>query len=94
MLHRFEGWKVWTNSNGQTATIRRHFIKEHRPMWEEMVIKECLKNWQKIDQDKNKREQESRSSETKPFTPEGLYERLVRWIATDDQVRQNLTLVY
>ncbi|KAF5309470.1 hypothetical protein D9619_012446 [Psilocybe cf. subviscida] len=81
----FEGRKVWTNSDGQTATIRRHFIKEHRPIWEEMVIKERLKNWQKIDQDKNIREQESRSSETEPFTLEGLYERLVCWIATDDQ---------
>jgi hypothetical protein len=55
-------------------------------MWEEMVIKERLKNWQKVDQDKALREQEPRSSEIEPFTLEGLYERLVRWIATDDQV--------
>lgn len=52
------------------------------------MIKERLKNWQKIDQDRGKREQRTTAPDSvnRTFTLEGFFERLVRWVATDDQV--------
>lgn len=83
----FDNWKVWKNSDGQTSTIRSHMIKNHLETgWEELVIKERLKNWQKVDHDRGKREQSTAVPSVGPFTLEGFYERLVCWVATDDQV--------
>ena len=52
----------------------------HGKAWREVVVLNKLKGWETIDlpiNGKNHRE---------PFSLEGFYQRLVRWVSVDDQV--------
>lgn len=79
---------TWSNSAGQNENIRQHLRHIHQSAWEEIVKIKKLKNWDKI---VTLEEAKVSSSELvdrvqEPFTLEGFYERLVRWIVVDDQV--------
>ncbi|KAJ7468179.1 hypothetical protein FB451DRAFT_389795 [Mycena latifolia] len=74
-------WIVWRNTHGQTTTIRKHLQSQHgRYCWEMVVLKQ-LKGWETVGQAKGS----SEGAEREPFSLPGFYERLVRWIAVDDQ---------
>lgn len=81
---REKSWKTWLNTNGQTTSIRAHLRDKHGDNWISVVIKEKLKDWQLRESEKRSRPQKDQGME--PFTLAGLYERLVRWVAADDQV--------
>ncbi|KAF5319548.1 hypothetical protein D9619_008318 [Psilocybe cf. subviscida] len=81
----FDIWHTWKNSDGQTTTIRQHLLKHHQLSWEDMVIKEQLKNWQTVEQGRLDALRKGIKIIKEPFTSDVFYERLVRWVATDDQ---------
>jgi hypothetical protein len=84
-------WHVWQNTDGQTEAIRAHNWKFHAEEWVRLVIAEKLKGWEMIEAKlMDYRRQSTATAQTgKPcegFTLERFYERLVRWVAVDDQV--------
>lgn len=85
-FHSFDIWHTWKNGDGQTTTIRQHLLKHHQLSWEDMVIKERLKNWQTVEQGRLDALRKGIKIIKEPFTSDGFYERLVHWVATDDQV--------
>ena len=57
-------------------------VLHHSKAWREIVVLNKLKGWETIDLptiEKNNRE---------PFSLEGFYQRLVRWVSVDDQVHE------
>ncbi|KAF5332789.1 hypothetical protein D9611_005171 [Ephemerocybe angulata] len=76
--------QVWKNTNGQNKAIRRHLRKSHGRNWINAVIARKLKGWRTI----RMKEHVTDTSTTRvrePFTLEGFLERLIRWLAVDDQ---------
>jgi hypothetical protein len=56
---------------------------EHLKVWQDVVVLEKLKGWKDIGTSPSYLE----SGQREKFSIEGFYERLLRWIAVDDQVR-------
>jgi hypothetical protein len=77
-------WTTWKNVEGQTTAIRNHLKSQsHEKVWHDMVLLKQLKGWETLGtSNKN-----SPSGEHEPFSLPGFYNRLVKWIAVDDQVR-------
>jgi hypothetical protein len=69
------------NVGGQCHNIRRHLKKEHFKTWADIVVLKKLKGWQGIHQHLKKGE-----PSREPFHLEGFHDKLIRWIAVDDQV--------
>jgi hypothetical protein len=81
-IPRWPKWQTWKNKYPQSDTIREHMALHHGKAWREIVVLNKLKGWEDIDLPtigKNNRE---------PFSLEGFYQRLVRWVSVDDQVRE------
>ena len=82
ILLRFEiSWTTWKNVEGQTAFIRQHLRGKHGKDWDVVVLRQ-LNGWKEVGAltvEDEPREQEA-------FSLAGFYERLVRWVAVDDQV--------
>lgn len=77
-----DDWTTWKNVEGQTTAIRNH-LKTHDKLWSDLVLLKQLKGWDRMGtSNKN-----SPSGEREAFSLPGFYERLVKWIAVDDQVR-------
>lgn len=85
-------WHIWQNTDGQTEAIRAHNWKFHAEEWVRLVIAEKLKGWETIEgklMDYRCRQSATMAQTAQmreEFTLEGFYERLVRWVAVDDQV--------
>jgi hypothetical protein len=69
---------------GQTDAIRKHLESEHSPLYRELVLTNKLKGWERFASSRSQSQPSGCAKEE--FTLEGFYERLVRWIAVDDQV--------
>ncbi|KAF8154648.1 hypothetical protein B0H34DRAFT_799411 [Crassisporium funariophilum] len=73
---------IWKNTNGQSKTICKHMVKKHGKYWHDIVILKQLKGWQQLGAmpmgglQHRKRE---------PFSLGGFYDRLIWWVAVDDQ---------
>ncbi|RDB20127.1 putative AC transposase [Hypsizygus marmoreus] len=77
-----DAWHAWKNTSGQTVAIREYLKRAHPVLFAEQVLTYQLKGWEQL----SETSQESRApGEREPFTLEGFYRRLVRWIAVDDQ---------
>ena len=75
--------KVWQNTIGQTACVRKHLRDDHEGMWREIVISQTLKGWRDpYNQTRNGKKPRE------PFSLTGFNERLLKWIVVDDQVRR------
>lgn len=71
---------MWRNISGQTSCVRNHLKNAHEAMWLQIVILQELKGWRDagcLNSNHQNRE---------PFSLTGFYERLLKWIAVDDQV--------
>jgi hypothetical protein len=79
-------WKVWRNVSGQTTAIRNHLKDEHETVWREVVLLEKLKGWKEIGNHPSHSSSDPETRRNERFSIEGFYERLLRWIAVDDQV--------
>ncbi|THU83592.1 hypothetical protein K435DRAFT_871131 [Dendrothele bispora CBS 962.96] len=73
--------RAWRNSDGQTKTLRKH-LRSHGKTWTEIILIKKLKGWEKLARDLPT---ETETRARPPFTLEGFYERLLKWIAVDDQ---------
>lgn len=83
ILPRFEiSWTTWKNVEGQTASIRQHLRGKHGKVWRDVVVLRQLKGWKEV----GAFTLEDEPREREPFSLAGFYERLVRWVAVDDQV--------
>ena len=79
---RWPKWQTWKNKYPQSDTIREHMALHHSKAWRKIIVLNKLKGWETIDLPtigKNNQE---------PFSLEGFYQRLVRWVSVDDQVRK------
>lgn len=85
-------WRAWLNRNGQTENIRDHLIDAHWDTFRETVLVEKLKGWENIASGALTGPGGSKTSTAsrEPFSVEGFYERLVKWVVVDDQVSQLL----
>ena len=54
----------------------------HGKAWREIVVLKKLKGWETIDLPT------IRTKNREPFSLEGFYQRLVRWVSVDDQVAE------
>ncbi len=77
-------WRVWKNASNQAKAIRKH-LQSHNELWEDVIILKQLKHWQEVAKFQQ-RHTDSNGQQHEPFTLSGFYERLLRWIAIDDQV--------
>lgn len=75
--------KVWQNAHGQTSSIRNHLRIHHEALWLDIVVSKELKGWQDV---RSGSAQAPNTMEREPFSLVGFYERLLKWIAVDDQV--------
>ncbi|KAJ7790833.1 hypothetical protein B0H14DRAFT_2625605 [Mycena olivaceomarginata] len=75
-------WTTWKNVKGQTTAIHNHLKSQsHEKVWHDIVLLKQLKGWETLGtSNKN-----SPSGEHEPFSLPGFYNRLVKWIAVDDQ---------
>lgn len=55
---------------------------KHLKVWREMVVKMSLKGWE----DRVDVASRHRRGDTEEFTLQGFYDRLLKWVAVDDQV--------
>lgn len=93
MLYRGDdGWKAWKNNSSQTDLIRTHLLSKHEKIYNEVVILKKLKGWETINQSKGGSAHQT--GEREGFSLKGFYERLLRWIAVDDQVRKCFIYLY
>ena len=67
------------------STIREHMQKHHFNDWKATVLREQLKDWDKIGQLGFSKSSNANCTH-EPFTMEGFLQRLARWIIVDDQV--------
>ncbi|KAJ7735047.1 hypothetical protein B0H16DRAFT_1765616 [Mycena metata] len=75
-------WTTWRNVDGQTSAIRNHLKSEsHAKVWRDMVLLKQLKGWETL----GTSNKETPSGTRETFSLPGFYERLVKWIAVDDQ---------
>lgn len=79
VIRRGPQWTTWKNVSGQTSAIRSHLKEKHYRTWRELVMLNQLKGWTDISK-------ECPEDEREAFSLQGFYERLLRWIAVDDQV--------
>ena len=70
-----------SNKNAQSDLICKHLTSKHGKLYREIVVLKKLKTWETIDQSAAR---EKLSHE--PFSLPGFYERLIKWIAVDDEV--------
>ena len=83
LIYRFETlWTTWKNVEGQTASIRQHLRGKHGKVWRDVVVLRQLKGWKEV----GAVTLEDEPREWEPFSLAGFYERLVKWVAVDDQV--------
>lgn len=64
----------------------------HWPVYRELVLSHKLKGWEAIAQGEvpEGAGNPQKSSQTRePFSLEGFYTRLLKWVAVDDQVRSS-----
>jgi hypothetical protein len=87
LLYSGDKWKVWRNVHGQTSAIRNHLKEEHEMLWRDVVVLEKLKGWKDVGNSPSYSESGRTRNGSEKFTIEGFYERLLRWIAVDDQVK-------
>lgn len=81
-------WHAWKNINGQTENMRKHLHEVHWPVYRELVISNKLKGWEAVAQGEvpevaggSRRPEPARE----PFSLEGFYSRLLKWVSVDDQ---------
>ena len=79
-------WTVWKCVDGQTKHIREHLHMKHWKLYCELVVSEKLKGWEEAAQNPNCPVRQQAASKCEPFSLEGLYTQLVKWIVVDDQV--------
>lgn len=79
-----DNWKTWRNVAGQTSAIRSHLKDEHEKVWREVVVLQKLKGWKELGGTTTHSDLEP--GRNGHFSIEGFYERLLRWVAVDDQV--------
>ena len=77
------------NCDGQTEKIRKHIHEMHWPVYRELVLSHKLKGWEGIARGEvpegaggSRKSTQARE----PFTLDGFYTRLLKWVAVDDQV--------
>ncbi|KAJ7026472.1 hypothetical protein C8F04DRAFT_1190538 [Mycena alexandri] len=75
-----EKWTVWRNGEGQTGNIRHHLRTEHYKLWSDLVVLKKLKGWESVGISAK-----TAAGEREEFSLPGFHERLVKWIAVDDQ---------
>ena len=83
-------WYAWKNINGQTENMRKHLHEAHWPVYRELVITNKLKGWEAVVQGEVPEVAGGcRRSEAdrEPFSLEGFYSRLLKWVSVDDQAR-------
>jgi len=86
-------WTAWKCCEGQTTNIRTHLRENHWKVYREVVVKEKLKYWDEIAQMTGPTAL-SAPKECEPFTLEGFFERLVKWVVVDDQVSFTFFFLY
>lgn len=80
-------WHTWKNADGQTASLRHHFKTKHYKVWREIVVMKQLKGWMQLGVTASEKPQGIHHPRARePFSLAGFYERLIKWIAVDDQV--------
>jgi hypothetical protein len=79
---RLEKWSTWKNVDGQTTAIQNHLKVEHGKVWRELILLKQLKGWETIGAST-----QTAPGEREEFSIPGFYDRLVKWIAVDDQAR-------
>lgn len=79
----FPEWRCWKNTGGQTEAIWAHLLsdRKHAEQYQHWVLEHKLKGWETLGKTDNEQGPGARPQ----FTLEGFYERLVCWIAVDDQ---------
>ncbi|KAF5329696.1 hypothetical protein D9619_009224 [Psilocybe cf. subviscida] len=77
-------WTKWQNVKGQTTAIRNHLASKHTLSWEDLVVANHLKGWENIQQGKGACLQSNDRSYA-PFTLKEFHERLICFMAADDQ---------
>ena len=58
---------------------------KHWKLYRELVVSEKLKGWEEAAQNPNCPVRQQAASKHEPFSLEGFYTRLVKWIVIDDQ---------
>lgn len=81
---------VYSNADGKTSTMRRHFKKHHKKTWRVSCISFKLKNWETYIEEGTKStadpEHLTRRYTHSDWSLEGFLDRLVRFLVADDQV--------
>lgn len=78
------------------STIWSHLQSRHGKLWQNIVVAEKLKNWEKVKillASVSERDAASNGAKA-PFSLEGFLERLVRWIVVDNQVSASIILSF
>ncbi|TFK58404.1 hypothetical protein BDN72DRAFT_87519 [Pluteus cervinus] len=79
-------WRVWKCDDGRTSRVREHLEKDHWAIYYEQVMQHKLKGWETLPERAREANRPVISSNTRePFTLEGFYQRLVKWMAASDQ---------
>jgi hypothetical protein len=73
-------WHTYKNVDGIVTNLRNHLTSEHLAIYEGYLAN-------KEQSDALLPGRQRSESFAQPFTLEGFYERLVRWVVADDQVR-------
>ncbi|CAA7265591.1 unnamed protein product [Cyclocybe aegerita] len=81
----FSEWTTWSNRAGQSKTICNHLKRKHWKVWRDIVILKQLKGWKELGLTRYGTGSTSGPYEREPFSLDGFYDRLVRWIVVDDQ---------
>ncbi|KAF5375571.1 hypothetical protein D9615_009215 [Tricholomella constricta] len=88
-LCKDSNWHAWKCVEGQTASIRDHLHMKHWKVYRELVVAEKLKGWEetaRLGPDYRPNGSETHNTaDREPFTLQGFYSRLAKWIAVDDQ---------
>ncbi|KAJ6620952.1 hypothetical protein B0H10DRAFT_2432551 [Mycena sp. CBHHK59/15] len=81
-LCSLDEWTTWKNVEGQTTAIRKHLRSPaQNKLWRDLVLLKQLKGWETL----GTSNKDSPCGEREEFSLPGFYERLVKWIAVDDQ---------
>ncbi|KAF5387624.1 hypothetical protein D9615_000715 [Tricholomella constricta] len=80
-------WFAWKCVEGQTTRICEHLQSRHWSVYRELVVSKKLKGWEKTAKLRHGPFENARASSEgrEPFTLEGFYDRLAKWIVVDDQ---------
>ena len=68
--------------------MRDHLIDKHWNLYSSIVLANELKGWEKIASGviSGPEGQKAAIGDREPFSVEGFYERLIKWVVVDDQV--------